>query len=176
MAQPLTARQSLEQSLEDYSAQNEGQSSGFGLQQLTRSAVQDQVGKSFSVVQPLFCCLCRAPWLQRTRAQPIQVCYDTFWSLLQTELIKAAQEDRAHRVKLKKASKQQAACAAEALFEAPSGLTAFANKLLQVMTDACGDHASSTAPVFPAGFCMQQRTVSLSVCTVVGSAVTILRG
>jgi hypothetical protein len=35
-------------------------------------------------------------------------------------------------VKLKKASKQQAACAAEALFEAPSGLTAFTNKMFQV--------------------------------------------
>lgn len=36
------------------------------------------------------------------------------------------------RLKLKKASKQQAAHAAEALFQAPSGLAAFTNKLLQV--------------------------------------------
>jgi hypothetical protein len=43
MAQPLTARQPLERSLEEYGAQNEGPSSGFGLQQLARSSLQDEV-------------------------------------------------------------------------------------------------------------------------------------
>lgn len=47
--------------------------------------------------------------------------------------MQAAQEERAHKPKkLKKASKQQAAHAAEALFQAPSGFEAFATKLLQV--------------------------------------------
>jgi hypothetical protein len=50
---------------------------------------------------------------------------------LQAELIQAAQEER-RKLKLKKASKQQAAHAAEALFQAPSGLAAFTNKILQV--------------------------------------------
>lgn len=53
-------------------------------------------------------------------------------SCFQADLIQAAQEERVHRLKLKRASKQQAAHAAEALFQAPSGLAAFTNKLLQV--------------------------------------------
>lgn len=51
---------------------------------------------------------------------------------VQDELIQAAQEERVRRHKLHKASKQQAAHAAEALLQAPAGLTGFAQKLLQV--------------------------------------------
>lgn len=45
MSQPRTARQSLEQALEEYGVQNEGPTSGLGLQQLARSSVKDEVGQ-----------------------------------------------------------------------------------------------------------------------------------
>lgn len=50
----------------------------------------------------------------------------------QADLIQAAQEERARSLKLKKASKQQAAHAAAQLLQAPSGFSGFANRHLQV--------------------------------------------
>lgn len=127
-----TARQSLEQAFEHCGLQTEGPHPAPGLQELARSSVQDQVSSPRVRLacwrMLLLPVVCSSPITDVTTPC---VCHPA--PPLQSELIQAcAQEERERRHKLKKASKQQAAHAAEALFSAPAGLSGFATKLLQV--------------------------------------------
>jgi hypothetical protein len=134
MSQPLTARQSLEQAIEDFGIQNEGPNLGMGLQQLARASLKDEVRTSVSMRIKSHTASNSSSTVPSWTASILckseaSACYVAL--PLQAELIQAADEER-RKLKLKKASRQQAAHAAEALFQAPSGFAAFTNKILQV--------------------------------------------